>query len=48
MSAWGAVAFGGAFLGAGLMVAWLGLVGTPLWAPLGIAILWGGFVFWKV
>ena len=31
-----------------IFLAWLGLVGTPLWAPLGIAILWGGFVFWKV
>lgn len=31
-----------------IFLAWLGLVGTPLWWPLGIAILWGVFCFWKV
>jgi len=31
-----------------IFLAWLGLLGTPLWIPLGIAICWGVFVFWKV
>ena len=31
-----------------IFLAWLGLFGTPLWAPLGIAIAWGVFCFWKV
>ena len=31
-----------------IFLAWLGLMGTPLWAPLAIAVAWGGFVFWKV
>ena len=31
-----------------IFLAWLGLVGTPLWAPLGLAIAWGVFCFWKV
>ncbi|MBV1867827.1 MAG: DUF2160 domain-containing protein [Marinosulfonomonas sp.] len=31
-----------------IFLAWLGIFGTPLWVPLGIAILWGGFCFWKV
>ena len=31
-----------------IFLAWLGLVGAPLWAPLAIAALWGAFVFWKV
>ena len=31
-----------------IFLAWLGLFGTPLWAPLAIAIGWGGFCFWKV
>lgn len=31
-----------------IFLAWLGLVGTPLYAPLAIAGLWGAFVFWKV
>ncbi len=29
-------------------LAWLGLIGMPLWIPLGISILWGVFAFWKV
>ena len=31
-----------------IFLAWLGLVGMPLWGPLGLAILWGVFTFWKV
>ncbi|MEM1267331.1 MAG: DUF2160 family membrane protein [Pseudomonadota bacterium] len=31
-----------------IFLAWLGLVGTPLWAPLALAALWMGFCFWKV
>ena len=31
-----------------IFLAWLGLVGMPLWAPLGLAIGWGVFSFWKV
>ena len=28
-----------------IFLGWLGLVGSPLWWPLGIAIVWGLFVF---
>ena len=31
-----------------IFLGWLGLVGTPLWGALAIAIAWGAFVFWKV
>ncbi|MFK7751432.1 MAG: DUF2160 domain-containing protein [Sedimentitalea sp.] len=31
-----------------IFLAWLGLVGTPLWAPLALALGWGTFCFWKV
>lgn len=31
-----------------IFLAWLGLMGTPLWGGLVIALAWGGFVFWKV
>ena len=31
-----------------IFLAWLGLMGMPLWVPLGLAFLWGGFCFWKV
>ena len=31
-----------------IFLAWLGLFSTPLWAPLGLAIAWTAFVFWKV
>lgn len=31
-----------------IVLAWLGLLGTPLWGPLIISIAWGAFVFWKV
>jgi len=29
-------------------LAWLGIIGVPLWIPLGISIAWGAFAFWKV
>ncbi len=28
-----------------IFLGWLGLFGTPLWAPLGIALVWAFFVF---
>jgi predicted small integral membrane protein len=28
-----------------IFLGWLGLVGSPLWAPLGIAVVWFVFVF---
>jgi predicted small integral membrane protein len=31
-----------------IFLAWLGLFSTPLWAPLGLAMLWTAFVFRKV
>ncbi|AHD01706.1 DUF2160 domain-containing protein [Leisingera methylohalidivorans] len=31
-----------------IFLAWLGLVGMPLWWPLALAIAWGVFCFWKV
>lgn len=31
-----------------IFLAWLGFIGSPLWAPLGIAVAWGAFCFWKV
>ena len=31
-----------------IFLAWLGVMGTPLWAPLALAICWGSFCFWKV
>lgn len=31
-----------------VFLAWIGLMGTPLWGALALAILWGAFVFWKV
>ncbi len=31
-----------------IFLAWLGLFGMPLWAPLGLAICWLIFCFWKV
>ena len=31
-----------------IFLAWLGLFGMPLWVPLGLAIAWGVFCFWKV
>ena len=31
-----------------IFLAWLGLFGMPLWWPLGIAVAWGVFCFFKV
>jgi predicted small integral membrane protein len=31
-----------------IFLAWLGLMGTPLWGGLIISLAWGAFVFWKV
>lgn len=31
-----------------IFMAWLGLIGMPLWWPLGLSICWGIFCFWKV
>ncbi len=31
-----------------IFFAWLGIFGTPLWGPLGLACAWGAFCFAKV
>jgi len=31
-----------------IMLAWLGLIGMPLWWPLAICLAWIVFCFWKV
>ncbi|MCX2725521.1 DUF2160 domain-containing protein [Roseibium salinum] len=31
-----------------IFLAWLGLMGHPLWWPLAFSIAWGSFCFWKV
>ena len=31
-----------------IFLAWLGLTDALLWTPLGLALAWGAFVFWKV
>lgn len=31
-----------------IFLAWLGIMGQPIWTPLFIAMGWGVFVFWKV
>lgn len=31
-----------------VFLAWIGLMGTPLWGALALALAWGAFVFWKV
>jgi len=31
-----------------IFLAWLGLVGQPVWWPLGISVVWTYFCFWKV
>jgi predicted small integral membrane protein len=31
-----------------IFLGWLGLMGTPLWGALAIALAWGAFVYWKV
>lgn len=30
-----------------ICLAWLGLMGAPIWGGLGLALAWGVFVFWK-
>ncbi|SFB73143.1 DUF2160 domain-containing protein [Tropicimonas isoalkanivorans] len=31
-----------------IFLAWLGLVGPPMWVPLGLAVAWAVFAFWKI
>jgi predicted small integral membrane protein len=31
-----------------IFMAWLGIFGMPLWAPLGLALAWGAFCFLRV
>lgn len=31
-----------------IFLAWLGLIGQPVWTPLFLSLGWGVFVFWKV
>lgn len=31
-----------------VFLGWIWLMGTPLWGALFLALLWTGFVFWKV
>jgi predicted small integral membrane protein len=31
-----------------IFLIWMFFLGMPLWGPLGLAILWGIFCFWKV
>ncbi len=31
-----------------IFLAWLGVIGMPLWAPLALSMCWGVFCFWKV
>ena len=31
-----------------IFLAWLGFIGQPVWAPLGLSLAWGTFCFWKV
>ena len=31
-----------------IFLGWLGIIGQPLWWPLAISMVWGGFCFWKV
>ncbi len=31
-----------------IFLAWLGIIGMPLWAPLALSVGWGIFCFWKV
>ena len=31
-----------------IFLAWLGLMGQPLWWPLALSLGWGIFCFWKV
>jgi predicted small integral membrane protein len=31
-----------------IFLAWLGLVGPQMWVPLGLAVAWAAFAFWKI
>ena len=31
-----------------ILIAWMALIGTPLWGGVGVAVVWALFVFWKV
>jgi predicted small integral membrane protein len=31
-----------------VLMAWIAVMGTPIWAGLAIAALWAAFVFWRV
>ncbi|MEL6424164.1 MAG: DUF2160 domain-containing protein [Pseudomonadota bacterium] len=31
-----------------IFLGWLGVMGTPLWGGLALALIWGGFVFARV
>ena len=31
-----------------VFLGWIGLMGTPLWGALALALAWTAFVFWKV
>ena len=31
-----------------IFLGWLAVVSPPLWVPLGLAVAWAAFVFWKV
>jgi predicted small integral membrane protein len=31
-----------------IFLGWIGVMGTPLWGALVLALLWGALVFWKV
>ncbi|KNG94217.1 DUF2160 domain-containing protein [Pseudaestuariivita atlantica] len=31
-----------------IFIVWMALIGMPLWWPVGIAVAWGVFCFWKV
>jgi predicted small integral membrane protein len=31
-----------------IFLIWMFFIGMPLWGPLGLAVLWGIFCFWKV
>ncbi len=31
-----------------IFLIWLGFFGPPMWAPLGLALVWTTFAFWKI
>jgi predicted small integral membrane protein len=31
-----------------ILLAWVGLIGTPIWIPTGLALAWIAFSFWRV